>query len=227
MKFSLISSLALALAGTASAAVIVPVSVSSTGTANEPGDAGTSLSALIDGTGITGTSADNATGGGATHSGALANYWVTTNPTGAPDSNDYFADVSGTLQLDFDLDGAYDVTRILFWGYDPGFGADATENTPTDITVSYSTNGTTFGSDQTINPVIGSGPAQSFTVSGAPSGTTHVRFLINDNGHDGSGPGGDRVGFGEVRFGGTAVPEPSSTLLLGLGGLSLVLRRRR
>ncbi len=209
----------------AMAAVIVPISATSTGTQNEPGDAGTTLDALINGSGISGTIADDATAGGATHTvGTLTNYWTTT----AQGAGDYFANIApDTLQIDFALDQAYDITRIMFWGYDPGFGAEATENTPTDITVSYSTDGLVFGSPQTINPTIGAGAAQVFAVTGAPSGTTAVRFLINDNGRDDVGAGGDRVGFGEVRFGGTAIPEPSSAMLLGICGLGLALRRRK
>lgn len=229
MKTLKLLTLSMGLAGAAGAAVITPISATSTGTANEPGDVGTALVNLINGSGITGVIQDDDTGGGATHATSdLNNFWVTTDPAdnGSPGGG-YFDDVTGTLQLDFDLGGGFDVTRILFWGYDPGFGADATENTPTDILVSFSTDGLAFGSGQTINPNLGSGPAQSFTVAGAPSNTTHVRFLINANGHDGVGSGGDRVGFGEVRFGGEPVPEPSSAALLTLGGLALIMRRRK
>jgi hypothetical protein len=35
------------------------------------------------------------------------------------------------------------------------------------------------------------------------------------------------AGFNEIRFGGDQVPEPSTTALLGLGGLALILRRRK
>ncbi|WP_129589777.1 PEP-CTERM sorting domain-containing protein [Rubritalea profundi] len=37
----------------------------------------------------------------------------------------------------------------------------------------------------------------------------------------------DYVGIGEIRFTGSAVPEPTTTALLGLGGLALILRRHR
>jgi hypothetical protein len=31
----------------------------------------------------------------------------------------------------------------------------------------------------------------------------------------------------EIQFDGTAVPEPTTTALLGLGGLALIMRRRK
>lgn len=39
--------------------------------------------------------------------------------------------------------------------------------------------------------------------------------------------GDDRASFAEIAFRGTAVPEPSFAALLGLGGLALILRRRK
>lgn len=74
-------------------------------------------------------------------------------------------------------------------------------------------------------PTLGATPVEAFALT-APSGTTHVRLLITDNGFS-TGSGGDRTGLGEIRFGGVAVPESSSTALLGLGGLALILRRRK
>lgn len=58
----------------------------------------------------------------------------------------------------------------------------------------------------------------------------YVEFTALDNffvapGNVDPDRGGDRIGFGEISF--SPVPEPSSSLLLGLGGLALVLRRRK
>ncbi|MBI9016768.1 MAG: PEP-CTERM sorting domain-containing protein [Phycisphaerae bacterium] len=39
--------------------------------------------------------------------------------------------------------------------------------------------------------------------------------------------GGDRYGLGEVRFATETVPEPATMIMLGLGGMSLLRRRKR
>lgn len=210
----------LALGASANAAVLVPTSVvNSPGSQAETGDAGSSLASLIDGSGLTGGVTDT---GGATHSTTLADFWVTTDPGAG--GGDYFVDkTAAPLSLDFTLAAASNVGRIIIWGYDPGFGADAIENTATAATISFSTDGTNFGSATNV----------TFSASGGPqtadfstfTGATQVRVEFTDNGFDGVGLGGDRVGLGEVRF--STVPEPSSMALLGLGGIALLRRRRK
>lgn len=226
MKY-MVATLAIGFHATANAAIIVPTAVTSTGGASEPGDAGTSLSSLINGNGLSGTPTDDGTtAGGITHGGTLTDHWVTTDPGAG--GGDYFADVAGTLQLDFVLGGSFDLTTAYIWGY--GFSSiNAMKNSATVIDVSYSSDGTTFTNTETINISLPTATTTPVDVSAlnAPTGTTHVRFLFTDNGFDGT-PGGDRTGLGEVRFGGTiSVPEPSSTALLGLGALALILRRRK
>ena len=44
---------------------------------------------------------------------------------------------------------------------------------------------------------------------------------------DGGTSAGNNVGIDNLSFNGTVVPEPSSAALLGLGGLALVMRRRK
>jgi hypothetical protein len=51
--------------------------------------------------------------------------------------------------------------------------------------------------------------------------TSGIRLHITNTGSDGY------VRFEEILVQGTAVPEPTTTALLGLGGLALILRRRK
>jgi hypothetical protein len=60
------------------------------------------------------------------------------------------------------------------------------------------------------------------TNSAALNNVRLVKFQITENWGDAS-----HVGLAEVQFLGTAIPEPSTTALLGLGGLALILRRRK
>lgn len=209
--------LTLGLTAASNAAIITVASVTSTGSSTQTGDAGTALINLINGSGLT----------GGTHSDALTGSWVTTDSSGAGGGADFFEaggiGATNTVQLDFDLGGSFNLTSTDIWGYS-FFG---TTNTATAITVSYSTDGTNFSGAENITlpqtSVAAVQAVQSNALTGL-AGTTHVRFLFTDNN------GGNRVGLGEVQFDGvaaSAVPEPSSTALLGLGGLALILRRRK
>ena len=56
-----------------------------------------------------------------------------------------------------------------------------------------------------------------------PVTTRGIRLYITDP----STHSGNHVRFSEILVQGTAVPEPTTTALLGLGGLALILRRRK
>ena len=58
------------------------------------------------------------------------------------------------------------------------------------------------------------------------TGVTHIR-LSNATGVLITGSTNSHGGFNEIRFGSDPVPEPTTTALLGLGGLALILRRRK
>lgn len=208
--------LTVGLGAAANAAIITPITATSTGTSVQNGDAGTALVNLVNGSGLSGTPIDDqGNAGGITHGTELSQLWVT-----SANGPDFFEPAPGTVQIDFDLGGSYDLTDSYIWGY----GYFGTSNSASAITVSYSTDGTNFSNAEDITlPSSTVTDAQSNTLN-ALAGSTHVRLLLTDN-----LGAGDRVGLGEVRFGGTvsAVPEPSSAALLGLGGVALILRRRK
>ena len=208
--------LTLGLAAASNAAIITGITATSSGSSVQPGDAGTAAANLVDGSGLSGAL------GSEVHTANLADSWVTTDSSGAGGGADFFGPggigATETVQLDFDLGGSFDLTATNTWGYS-FFG---TTNSATGITVSYSTDGTNFSAAENIT--LTSAARETNTLN-ALSATTHVRFQFTDN-----LGAGNRVGLGEVQFDGVAVaavPEPSSTALLGLGGLALILRRRK
>ena len=128
----------------------------------------------------------------------------------------------------FDLGGTYDVDSIHLWNYVASNSTGDKWGVDT-VDISFSTNGTDFLNtealsfdDATTNGApTGPSTAQTRTFSSTQSGVTHIQ-LNNFKSFE----VGNLVGIGEIRFG-EAVPEPSTTALLGLGGLALILRRRK
>lgn len=111
------------------------------------------------------------------------------------------------------------------FGAAPVFGPDAVE-------VFTSLDNVTYTSQGTVNFKLGDGTSEDIAVS--YSNVRFVKFDILSN-HDGEDfttvaiEGTDvrnLAALAEVRFVDNTVPEPSSSALLGLGGLALILRRR-
>jgi len=119
----------------------------------------------------------------------------------------------------FDLGSAFNVTAVDIWTVTVFLGSDES------VSISSSTDNISFSTPVVVNPIIwtgGFGNANlqqgSIDVSSLPSGQ-YYRVDVFDT--------GQWMMINEVEFTGTAVPEPTTTALLGLGGLALILRRRK
>jgi hypothetical protein len=186
-------------------------------------DAPRTIDSALDGSGFTSTLTD-ANVLTVEHEPATStdNHYLGNTGNGGADS------IAATV-ITFDLGGAYDVTDIYLWQYH----RSQTGRGLRSFDIAFSTDGgTTFGTavaastlgitEFTIGSTSGNSTAQQRTFSSTQSGVDAIQFSIIVNHGDTT-----RLGISEIRFGGTAVPEPSSTALLGLGGLAFILRRRR
>ncbi|MFT6793062.1 MAG: hypothetical protein ACJAR1_001052 [Rubritalea sp.] len=203
------------LAVTVNAAVVItPTGVTTTGTAI---DGNRTMAKTIDGSGMSGVG-DILT---QTHAIASGSDYYLSN-TGASNITD--------VQYDFDLNGvgnvgSFNVGTVYLWNYAASNGTEGRGIGETDIFFSTD-NGATYSSTP-VNVIFAAAanntPIAAQTISfAAVSGVTDIRF-VSDNI---SGAASNRSAIMEIRFG-EAVPEPSTTALLGLGGLALILRRRR
>ena len=138
---------------------------------------------------------------------------------------------STTEVLTFTLSEASDVDTIHLWSYNR---AERTRGVKTfDISFSTDSIGTAIGS-LTFPTTITGATLGDFTMGSTgtdtsvqtktfanQTGVTHIRFTnLTTFGST------SYVAISELRFG-SAVPEPTTTALLGLGGLALILRRRK
>lgn len=215
--------LTLGLGAAANAAIVGMTSIAFTGTATEdpfPDETrlidNSGIAVTVDMTNITTAAVDHANPG-------ASNAWVTNDPGAG--GGDYFADGGGTVIFEIIFDGTYNVTDFYNWSYD--FGG-AQNNNIKDFTLEFGVGdfASSLGTVTVARPTPGAAPATVATVFTAD----RVRMTVTDNHFgdlSGGADGGDRVGAVEFRFTGTAVPEPSSTALLGLGGLALIMRRRK
>jgi MYXO-CTERM domain-containing protein len=122
--------------------------------------------------------------------------------------------------LTFDLGGLYTLSNLHIWQY-----THSTHNWAKDITVAFSTTGTsgTFGNAVNIQMLNQSGlnqPAENFALI-TPVNADAVKFTVTSTWEE-----NHYVALAEVKFTGTAIPEPSAALL-GAFGLFALLRRRR
>ena len=185
---------------------------------------------IINGSGLSGPlAADESNLATVTHAGVSlsgsGNAWATID-AGSP-GGDWFTagENDGDVVFEFDLGAMYNVDSFAAWGYH--FGVN-NGNSIKEVTLDFSTDGgTTYGSSQAINVDFPSSPNLATIVDLTATNANYIKMTVTDN-HFGDAAGGDRVGIAEIRFtSATAVPEPTSLGILGLGVLGLVARRRR
>lgn len=96
---------------------------------------------------------------------------------------------------------------------------------PTGVTISYSADNVTYGATSLFAFTdLGNGSqSHAADITTSATGVQYIRLAF-----DGNTTAGDKWGLTELEVTSVAaVPEPSSTALLGLGGLALLLRRRK
>ena len=120
----------------------------------------------------------------------------------------------------FELEEASTVDRVHLWLY---HSTAWSQVTGFDLEFT-TTGGTTTVPGIAFNNALDLNFVQTIEFA-EQTGVTHIKLsnmVVNlDTGGDSHG------GWNEIRFGGDQVPEPSTTALLGLGGLALVFRRRK
>lgn len=216
-------------AASASAAIVVPTYDAAASTPNAFNPA----TELVNGSGLS----SPVNGGDSLASAQAVTHLFDGNFGESYVSNDNGADyfIAGTPPvIVFDLGADTALSDLIFWQYqNNGGNGSAIGNQAYTIDVRFNTDaqGTSFAGavDQTVTllnttETAGVNSAQTFSTSG---NARYIELTFTDNqiGQSGITAGGDRVGLGEFRV--NAVPEPSSAALLGLGGLALILRRRK
>lgn len=125
----------------------------------------------------------------------------------------------GTLTFSVDLGDDYDVSELYFWNYNST--SLMTVGIDLDFKDASGTSVGTWSGDPTIGTYVAAAGYTSQTLDITDySNVRTVDFVLTGSA---SGTKFCDVGFGGV----TTVPEPSSAALLGLGGVAMLLRRRR
>lgn len=122
--------------------------------------------------------------------------------------------------ITFDLGALYDINDVTVTTYAlSGFNLGAA----TGVSISYSVDNLTYGPASAYIFTDGGNGAIAHTTGSTATNARYVQLAF-----DGTPTVGDKWGLTEISIDGVAaVPEPSSTALLGLGGLALLLRRRK
>lgn len=142
--------------------------------------------------------------------------------------NNYFDNGQVAPQFELDLEGTFDLTDLVVWGY------GGNNNEATDFTVEFSVDGgSSYYNSVDVQTSFRLGTGSATLTFDEVFEANAVRITMTDNAggrFPGGGVGpGDRVGLGEIKFLANiiAVPEPATVTLglMGIGGL--MLRRRR
>ena len=198
--------------------------------------AATAQAAFITGVTIEGVSAQQNSGSFAANNiingngfnetaGTHTNAWNLNNwQTGAPVT-------IANQWITFDLGAEYDLASVSIWNFNRDAGEQGGSDDYTNLGIkqmdvlvsSDNTNWTTALTDQTLTEASGLSTYAGEVVTLSVTGVRYVKFDVDTIFN--SSPGGPQVGLSEVRF--TAVPEPATMSLLGIGGLLALVRRRR
>lgn len=145
-------------------------------------------------------------------------------------SNGWFSDDTVTISnhhITFDLGDEYSLTGLHIWNWNFNGGGTQTNDGINDVILEFSTDGVDFSTISSQSLTFGQGQNSSYPGDGYSLDSvsaSHVRFNIQTTFEHGADEVG-KAAFAEVRF--TAIPEPASVALLGLGTVALFSRRRR
>lgn len=197
--------------------VVMPTGI--TQTQSDTLGGGWSPTHLIDGTGLSGPVNIN-NYASVTHTNSSATGWVTNINGGFP--NNYFSGSNPEPQFVIDLGQSAQLTALLVWGY------GGNTNEASDFLVEFSTDGgATWSLDtETVATSALLGDNNELLEFAGVHWADTVRLTITENaaGRGFPGTGGDRVGFGELKFIAyvpTPAALPAGLLLIGFAAARL------
>ena len=139
-----------------------------------------------------------------------------------------------TEWLEFDLGGAYDLTKIDIWNYNERIYAGLLPTNWTHGRGVLNMDILVAGSDHVFSNLMnvnlneaGDGAPVFDSIAVSTTATQYVKFDINTNlASLYPSIAQEYVGLSEVQFQGELIPEPATMVLLALGSIALIRRRR-
>ena len=170
---------------------------------------------VVDGSGLTGLAHDNGGGNGT--------MWLTSGGTQAYGPKD------ADPWIEFDLGAVYTIDSIRVWNMNHSANTDRGVK---DLAIEYGNTaalGSTLAGVTQFAQASGLSTYEGEIFDSGDFTSFQARFIRFEIVNDANRNWGDDdfTGLSEVQFSGVAVPEPTTTALLGLGGLALILRRRK